>query len=288
MKMVLPKLNSLLIRRNKHRTRYEVFMSQPFSKMDVELLRTFILHYSHILDKTTKTIYVNGKGAFYFDKLSDALTVWHGKKLDATDEIVWAEQIIKNYNVWKDQTTPKNLTAPEVNNYDENLFEIIRQRRSIRFFENRVVEKHKIIKILDAGRWAPCSGNRQAWRFIVQKRLKGGYTPKQELSFEEAEWASGSVLIYVAMDERLYPEKYSAAMDAAAAIQNLVLEAQNLGLGTCWSYIAELTDQNKLRSKLGVEDYYYIYSAVLVGYPAEQPQAPPRKPLSIIVKFVGF
>jgi len=95
-------------------------------------------------------------------------------------------------------------------------------------------------------------------------------------------------MIYVAIDERLYAEKYSAAMDAAAAIQNMLLMAHYLELGGCWMYLSELTNQNKLQKKLGLKNYFYVYSVILLGYPAEFPKEPCRKPLEKIVRFIDF
>jgi len=268
--------------------RYEVFKFIEPHKMDEDLLGTLIRHYAHLSDKITKTRWVEGKGIYYYDKLIEAIKVWREKNFDVSDDILWAERILKQYYKWEKGREPiRSITrAEEKKNGD--LYKIIKQRRSIRYFEKVDIEKEKLMKVLDAGRWAPCSGNRQAWKFIVQRRIKGAYIAKQELSFESEEWRVGSVIIYVAIDERLYPEKYAAAMDAAATIQNMLLMAHNLGLGGCWMYISELTNQNNLRKKLGLYDYCYIYAAVLLGYSAEHPEPPPRKPLEKCVNFIGF
>lgn len=270
------------------KTRYEFFKSMSPQKMDEDLLRTFIMHYAHLLDKITKTRWVEGKGIYYDDKLTETLKVWHEKKFDVSDDILWAEQTLKQYYKWEKEREPiRSITMAEEKK-NGSLYKIIKQRRSIRYFEKTDIKKEKLMKVLEVGRWAPCSGNRQAWKFIVQRRIKGAYIAKQELSFEREEWRAGSVIIYVAIDERLYPEKYTAAMDAAAAIQNMLLMAHNLGLGGCWMYISELTNQNNLRKKLGLNDYCYIYAAVLLGYSAEHPEPPLRKPLEKCVKFIGF
>ena len=82
------------------------------------------------------------------------------------------------------------------------------------------------------------------------------------------------VIIYLGIDERLYPEVYAPALDAGIALQNIVLASHALGLGSCLMYQAESVDQNKLREKLGAPNYYRIYCAVLMGYPDENPTAP--------------
>ncbi|NQT67139.1 MAG: nitroreductase family protein, partial [Actinobacteria bacterium] len=50
-----------------------------------------------------------------------------------------------------------------------DVFEIIKKRRSIRHFKNIHVEDEKILQIIDAARLAPSSANRQPWRFIIVK-----------------------------------------------------------------------------------------------------------------------
>ena len=271
------------------KNRYEFFKSMNPQEMDENLLRTFIVHYAHILDKITKTKWIEGRGNYYYDNLQEAIKTWHKKNFDLSDDIVWAEGILNQYNKWEQGKKPiKSVSSGLEEKKEKNLHEIIKQRRSIRYFEKRDIEKEKLMKVLEAGQWAPCSGNRQAWKFIVQRRIKGAYTAKPDLSFEKQEWRAGSVIVYVAIDGRLYPEKYSAAMDAAAAIQNMLLMAHNLGIGGCWIYLSELTNQNKLRKKLSLENYYDIYSAILLGYPAELPEEPCRKPFEKSVKFIGF
>lgn len=284
MKQRIRKLFSL----SNTKTQYEFFRSMDPQKMDEDLLRTFILYSAHNLDKTTKGRWVEGRDIYYQNKLIDVIKAWHEKNFNISDDIRWAERILDQYNRWEQEKKPiKSINRLEEKK-GKDIDEVIRQRRSIRYFEKRDIEKEKLMKVLDAGRWTPCSGNRQAWKFIVQRRIKGAYIAKGDLSFEREDWRAGSVIIYVAIDERLYPEKFTPAMDAAAAIQNMLLMAHSLGLGGCWMYMSELTNQNNLKNKLGLDDYYYIYSAVLLGYPAEHPEPPHRKPLEKCVKFIGF
>lgn len=274
-------------------SRSKIFESMDFDEMDEDLLRTFIRYYAHALDKISRTRWIESKAAFYDQyrlKLINAIRAWHGKNFIMADDILWAERVIENYSKWNEEKKPiEPIFVSEEKRKKEDFYDIIRQRRSIRYFENKEIEKEKIMNILEAGRWAPCSGNRQAWKFIVQKRVKGSYSAKAELDFEKEKRRKGSVVIYVAIDERLYPEKYAAAMDAAAAIQNMLLMTHSLGLGGCWLYLAEIvSNQNNLRKKLGLEDYYSVYSCILLGYPAEYPDEPCKKPLEKLVKFIGF
>ena len=267
-------------------TRSKVFKFVDLKEMDEDLLGSVIRHSAHILDKRLRRRWVKSADVYNRQRLEDALMIWRERGFEVSDDIVWAELILQKFNEWNKRKKP--IIPGEKRLISDNVFDAIRQRRSVRYFENKDVEQEKIMMILEAGRWAPCSGNRQSWKFVVKKRAKQSFTAKEELSFEKEEWKRGSVLIYVAIDERLYgeKEKFAAAMDAAAAIQNMLLMAHYLGLGGCWTYLADLVNQNRLRKKLDLEDYYYIYSAVLVGYPMGHPDEPGRKPLDKIVKLL--
>lgn len=271
-------------------SRYQSFQSMNIEAMDEELLGVFIRSKAHILNKVSKTRWTKNKADTYAvdkQRLIAAIEDWHVRSLEISDDITWAKEIIQRYSEWEESKAPVKLSVapPKAGGF----YNTIRHRRSIRYFESREIEDDKIMTILDSARWAPCSGNLQAWKLVVQKRLKGQYIAIPELDFNKEKWRQGAAVIYVAIDERLYPEKYTAAMDAAVAIQNMLLTAHHLGLGGgWWVYLAENAHQEKLRHKLGLEDYHYVYSAILLGYPAESPEAPGRKPLEKIVRFIGF
>lgn len=261
-------------------------------EMDENLLGTFIRHDGHTLDKISKTTWNSNKDAYnarYKSRLIKMINKWRQNGYELTDDIKWAEGVLKNYEKWGKEKGPVEPAVLGEISRDTNIFDIIRTRRSIRYFSSRDIEPEKLTQILDAGRWAPCSGNRQGWKFIIQKRGKGSFTAKSEMEFNKDKWRQGAAVIYVAIDERLYPEKYTAAMDSAASIQNMLLMAHYLGIGACWLYMAEtVTNQDRLRKRLGIDGYYNIYSAILLGYPAEEPDAPGRKSIDKITKFIGF
>lgn len=255
--------------------------------MDEDLLGTTIRYYAHYLDKIVRGRWVEGRGRRYGEKLKTALKVWRRRGFEVSDDVSWAETTLKTFNEWNSSRKPI-FPSPSERTVAMDIYDLIKQRRSIRCFKQKGVEKEKILKVLEAGMWAPSSGNRQTWRFVVKNRIAEEPAPKVELCFQKEKWRGGSVIIYVAIDSRPYgpKEKFASAMDAAAAIQNMLLVAHSLGLGGCWSYLADLVDQNKLRKRLGLSDYYYVYSAILLGYPTGSPKAPGRKPLERTAKFL--
>jgi len=259
--------------------------------MDDYLLDMQITHQGHRLDKATKERWSANRAAYYTNNkalLQLALEACRVKGRTG-EHISWAETVIARYQQWeKNRKEILEPPTPERMGQNGNIYDLIRSRRSVRYFRAADVEREKIELILEAGRWAPCSGNRQAWHFAVQKVGKSARDVESKADSDNQVRPYGAAVLYIAIDERLYPWKYAAAMDAAAAIQNMLLMAHHLGLGACWYYGAERLNQDKLRARLGFSDHCYIYSTIQLGYPVEAPDAPGRKPLDKIATFIGF
>jgi len=121
-----------------------------------------------------------------------------------------------------------------------DLLEIIKNRRSIRVFKKQAVTQDIIEKLLEAARWAPSAGNVQPWTFVVVSSQK----MKRNLSmaaFGQKDLEEASVVFVVCADEKLAEQSYAergkslfCIQDTAAAIQNILLTAYSLGLGSCW------------------------------------------------------
>ena len=117
------------------------------------------------------------------------------------------------------------------------VFEAIKGRRSIRNYKDDPVPKELIEKILEAGRWAPSGSNIQPWEFIVIddakildmiRKVSPGYFGRAPLAIlvcsnrERALKLGGSL-----------GRSYLAIADCAMAVQNMLLAAYALGLGSC-------------------------------------------------------
>lgn len=166
-----------------------------------------------------------------------------------------------------------------------NLDEVIRKRRTIRRFCSKVVEKEKIIKIIDNARWAPSACNEQLWHFIIVQDSN----KKREL----CEKAGSSNLLkdtpiviacYYYIDTKL---RFVPGIESvSAAIQNMLLTADSLGLGAAW--ISSVGKREVVDKLLNVPKNYYLASFVLLGYPNTIPSAPPRKEMEEILHFEIF
>ncbi len=197
------------------------------------------------------------------------------------------------------------------------LFDAIKTRRSIRKYKAKPVEEEKIIKIIQSATLAPNSENEQPWKFIVltnkEKKRKiaeisiiGGmqhYTPKkdkldkrfQPVSPEKRKeivegLTSGKlfsfinkapVLIIVLADNNYV----CAVHSASAAIQNLLLAAHGLGLGTCWTMIGCLTKehQDEIKELIGYAKNWEIAGIITLGYPDQNPKARSRKNIDEVI-----
>jgi nitroreductase len=163
------------------------------------------------------------------------------------------------------------------------VFAAIRKRRSIRLYERKPVNEEKLNRVLEAGRLAPSADNRQPWRFIVVTDDK--IKEKLRVAYDEEWFVTAPVIIvgcavpeeaWVRMDGQEY-----WMVDVAIAMQNMILTATELGLGTCW--IADF-DEEAARKALKLPLDVRVVAMTPLGYPAEEKRpVGNRKPLSEIV-----
>ena len=172
-----------------------------------------------------------------------------------------------------------------------DLFEAIENRRSIRAYTSKDVSEKDIEKLIDAARFAPSAGNIQPWEFIIVrdakiKRKLAEAALNQEF-IEEA-----PVVIVVCADEAQSGQGYGnrgvtlyCIQDTAAAIQNILLAAQALGLGTCWvgAFREDLAEK-----ALNTPPYVRPVAIIPVGHAAEEPEPRPKRPLKEIVHYETF
>jgi nitroreductase len=177
------------------------------------------------------------------------------------------------------------------------LLQAIKERRSIRRFQEKAVEPEKLQELFEAVRWAPSWGNSQCWEIVViedqadkdglvdlltpknpatraisqapvvlgicgQKHKAGYYNGERKTKFED--W-----LMY----------------DLGLTTQNLCLAAHVLGLG---SVIVGSFDHDRVAELLEIPDSYDIVALIPIGYPAHAPSPPPRRPVAEFVHYRRF
>ncbi len=182
----------------------------------------------------------------------------------------------------------------------------IKTRRSVRKYKPTPVDDKAVEAVLEAARWAPSWANSQCWRFIVvrdggvKKSLAETVIAVGDRPNRAAEAIRNAPVVIVACAELgksgyYYREPREPVtdkgdwymFDVALAMQNLVLAAHSLGLGTV--HIGAF-DAKKAEAILGLPDGYCAVEMTPLGYPEVEPEAKPgkRKELSEIVSYDKF
>lgn len=196
--------------------------------------------------------------------------------------------------------------------------ELLRQRKSVRRFQEEPVPRELVEQVLEAATWAPSAHNRQPWRFAVldapgpkarlaeqmgadfrRDLLADGIHPEQadaQVERSRQRIVQAPVVIVASLDrtvEDVYPdtgrqaaERQMTAQGVAMAGQNLLLAAGALGLGAVW-VCAPLFAPETVRRTLDLPDNWIPQGMVLLGYPAKTPPRRPRLPLAEVVRFIS-
>lgn len=169
-------------------------------------------------------------------------------------------------------------------------------RRSIRKYIDKAVEDEKIIQLLESARLAPSGSNTQPWHFIVVKSDLSRQN-LAEIAHNQKWMLSAPVFIVCVADIRCRIEENvdvslnenspqeelkQIIRDTSISVEHILLEADNLGLGTCW--VAWFT-QDKIRPILNIPADKYVVGIITLGYANETPKARPRKTLKEMMHY---
>ena len=196
---------------------------------------------------------------------------------------------------------------------------LLKNRRSIREYTPKNVSEKVLDVILEAAMWSPSAHNAQPWRFVVirdsavklklaeamacrweRDLAKDGVSERDRESlarvsverFSSAPIVIVSCLTMVEMNHypdkrRLRIESIMAVQSVAAAIENMLLAAHAMGLGACW-FCAPLFCPETVRKVLRLPPDFEPQALITLGYSAERPLPPLRKPLKEIVHLNGW
>ncbi len=158
------------------------------------------------------------------------------------------------------------------------LIDTIRERKSVRKYLGRPVEREKVIACIEAARLAPSAENIQPWRFIVidNPLYKRGFCEQicggvyRTSSFIK----NAPVVVAILAKYSLITDFLGRGiqgtnyylLDIGISGEHLVLQAQELGIGTCW---IGWFNQKKAKKYLKLPLQYRVAALIAMGYPAE-------------------
>lgn len=174
---------------------------------------------------------------------------------------------------------------------------VLRERHSVRAYSSREVPHDVLERVLDAASFAPSSFNEQPWRFFVatgETRTRVGEIMAQSTVYLEdymevlgpegyeraTKWYTdlGGCPVVVAVSMTVAEDTLThlnRMLSVGAAVQNVLLAVTNEGLGAC-SITFSFWLRDELSRELGVPEDREIVALIAMGYPAEQPLAPPH------------
>ena len=168
-----------------------------------------------------------------------------------------------------------------------DIFTAIDKRRSVREYTIQPVEFDKIVALLETAILAPSAGNLQPWRFILvtdqeKKKQLATYCPQPEIINS----APLSIIVCTLTQraEEQYPEegKHWVTQDSGAAIENMLLTATALGLGSCW---IGLFDKDNVRDLFQIPDKAEPQAIITLGYSEEKLKPRERDDLNTFIYF---
>jgi len=157
-----------------------------------------------------------------------------------------------------------------------SFFELLKNRRSIRRYTDRKVEPEKIQQILTAALMSPSSKRSNPWEFIVveDREVLGKLSKCRPTG---SQLLAGSPLGIVVLADKNKSDVWIE--DASIAAILLQLEAQDLGLGSCWVQVCGrqkedgVTAESYIKELLSIPDEFGVLCIISIGYQGED-----RKP----------
>ena len=184
---------------------------------------------------------------------------------------------------------------------DMDILEIIKTRRSTRNFKEKQIQQEKLDQIIEAARYAPSGGNNQSSHFIVVKNgqfledlAQMAQMEFSKMEVEENMYKSlkSSILqskkgnyvfhynapvLIVVCNEKGYGNAFA---DSACAIENMLVMANALDLGSCYiNQLTWLSEHEVIRNKLNLNEDEMVCGAVAIGYSNTENGLPNRTPL---------
>lgn len=172
----------------------------------------------------------------------------------------------------------------------------IENRKSVRRYLDKKLEKEKLFQVLESARFAPSGSNTQPWNFIIvesketkEKIVAADHNQQWMLSAPVFIVCVADICCRLAPSTDMYidetssePEVKMIIRDTAIAIEHILLEADSLGLAACWTGWFE---QKDMRPILNIPNDKYVCGVITIGYADEVPAGRPRRRIEDIVRY---
>lgn len=144
-------------------------------------------------------------------------------------------------------------------------------RRSIRKYKQIPIEKEKIQLIIKAGMYAPSAGNQQPWHFIViDDRNLLDYISEKHPHAKMLKEAQIAILVCADLNLEI-KYKNNWVLDCSAAVENMLLCATDLGIGSVWLGVYPNPDRIEMIRKLfDLPENIIPHTLISLGYPNEE------------------
>ena len=179
------------------------------------------------------------------------------------------------------------------------LLDLIKHRKSVRNFLDKPVEREKIMMCLEAARLAPSASNSQPWRFIIvdDRQLKNKLCDAAfgGLYFINSFCETAPVIVVIISEKSKFLDRIGAMfrgtqfylIDIGIAGEHFVLQAEDLGLGTCW---IGWFNERAVKSVLNIPQHKKIDIMIALGYYDREKLGPEhgREPMGKIASFNSY
>jgi len=169
------------------------------------------------------------------------------------------------------------------------VLDVIQKRRSVRKYKEDPIPEKALMRVLEAARLAPSGKNFQPWKFIIvkDKVLKEKLAKASAGQFFMAE--APIIIVGCGFPDNCYAHmgRYmkSWSVDVTIALEHLILQAQEEGLGTCWIGSFE---EEEVKAILNIPENVKVLALTPLGYPDEIPRFRGRKSLDEIISYDRF
>ena len=168
-----------------------------------------------------------------------------------------------------------------------SVLDVIRNRGSIRNYKDEQINKGDLSKILESARLSQSAANRQPWQFVVvnEKSMK----KKLSRAANNQQFVGKAATVIVCLADPSVSARVGQfdgfLIDLAISIENMVLTAWDLGIGSCW--IGAFWE-DEVKELLGIPSNLRVISLLALGYPDQEPRSKSRKDLNEIVYFEKY